>query len=92
MQRWEYKVVALRDQKYTAALNEFGLDGWELVNVVSEAVAAPGPEHSGAVPLPRVFGRLEEAADKLNKLGQPTRTQRFPVVRRRGCSGSSVDH
>ena len=69
MQRWEYKVVSLRDQQYTAALNEFGLDGWELVSVISEAVEARSPERSGAIPLPRVLGRFEEAAGKLNKLG-----------------------
>ena len=69
MQRWEYKVVSLRDQQYTAALNEFGLDGWELVSVVSEALEATSPKRSGAIPLPRALGRLEEAADKLNKLG-----------------------
>jgi hypothetical protein len=69
MQRWEYKVVSLRGQQYTAALNEFGLDGWELVSVVSEAVEAMSRERSGAIPLPRVLGRLNEAADKLNKLG-----------------------
>ena len=38
MRRWEYKVVSLRDQQYTAALNEFGRDGWELVSVLSETV------------------------------------------------------
>jgi hypothetical protein len=69
MQRWEYKVVALRDRQYTATLNEFGLDGWELVSVVSEAAEATSPERSAAIPLPRVLGRLEEAADRLNKLG-----------------------
>jgi hypothetical protein len=69
MQRWEYKVVSLRDQQYTAALNEFGLDGWELVSVLSEALEPTSPERSGGIPLPRVLGRLEEAAGKLNKLG-----------------------
>ena len=70
MQRWEYRVVSLRDQQYTAALNEFGREGWELVGVTSEAVAATSPERSGAgFPLPRAFGRLEGAADKLSKLG-----------------------
>ena len=68
MQRWEYKVVSLRDRQYTAALNEFGRDGWELVSVTSEAVEAASSERSGAIPLPRVLGRLEEAADKLTKL------------------------
>ena len=69
MQRWEYKVVSLRDRQYTAALNEFGRDGWELVSVASEAVEAASAERSTAIPLPRVLGRLEEAADKLTKLG-----------------------
>jgi hypothetical protein len=69
MQRWEYKVVSLRDRQYTAALNEFGRDGWELVNVISEAVEAASPERRGGIPMPRVLGRIEEAADKLNKLG-----------------------
>jgi hypothetical protein len=68
MQRWEYKVVSLRDKQYTAALNEFGREGWELVDVVTEAVAAP-PQKSGGFPRPRALGRLEEAADKLTKLG-----------------------
>jgi hypothetical protein len=69
MQRWEYRVVSLRDQHYTAALNEFGREGWELVGVTSEAVAATSPERAGAFPLPRALGRLEEAAGKLTKLG-----------------------
>jgi hypothetical protein len=69
MQRWEYRVVSLRDRQYTAALNEYGRDGWELVSVVSEAVTASTPERAKGLPLPRALGRLEEAADKFNKLG-----------------------
>lgn len=69
MQRWEYRVVSLRDQQYTAALNEFGQEGWELVSVISEEVAAASPERGAGFPLPRALGRLEEAADKLTKLG-----------------------
>lgn len=69
MQRWEYRVVSLRDRRYTVALNEFGRDGWELVSVTSEAVEATSPDRTGAIPLPRALGRLEEAADKLTKLG-----------------------
>jgi hypothetical protein len=79
MQRWEYKVVSLRDKKYTAALNQFGLDGWELVGVISEAVAATSPEASRGIPLPRVLGRLEEAADKLNKLGAADSDAEIPM-------------
>ena len=69
MQRWEYLVVVLRGQQYTAALNEYGRDGWELVSVVSEAVVPAAPERAKGLPLPRSLGRLEEAADKLTKLG-----------------------
>jgi hypothetical protein len=78
MQRWEYRVVSLRDQQYTAALNEFGLEGWELVSVTSEAIAATSPERSGAFPLPRSLGRLEEAADKLTKLGTSDPADELP--------------
>jgi hypothetical protein len=70
MQRWEYKVVSLKNRQYTSALNEFGREGWELVTVIAEDVpqtASPG--RRGGIPMPRVLGRIEEAADKLNKLG-----------------------
>jgi uncharacterized protein YbbK (DUF523 family) len=69
VERWEYLVVTLRRQQYTAALNEYGREGWELVSVVSEAVAAATPERAMGLPLPRALGRIEEAAGKLNKLG-----------------------
>ena len=69
MERWEYRVVSLRDRQYTAALNEFGREGWELVTVASETVAPASPKRSGALPMPRSLGRLEEAAGKLTKLG-----------------------
>ncbi len=83
MQRWEYKVVSLRDQQYTAALNEFGSDGWELVSVISEAVAAASPERRRGIPLPRAIGRIEEAADKLTKLGasEPAEEPAVPTSR-----------
>lgn len=68
MQRWEYWVVSLRGELYTAALNELGKEGWELVSVTSEAFAATAAKPSGAFPVPRTLGRLEEAADKLTKL------------------------
>jgi hypothetical protein len=93
MQRWEYKVVSLRDQQYTAALNEFGSEGWELVSVVSEPLAAASPEkRSGGFPMPRALGRLEGTADKLTKLGtsdsaeDPAATSRLLWVFRRPLS------
>jgi hypothetical protein len=70
VQRWEYVVVSLRDRRYTAGLNEYGRDGWELVSVVTESVPAAAPERAKGLPLPRALGRLEEAAGKLNRLGE----------------------
>jgi|SRR5262245_42236203 len=69
MQRWEYKVVSLQAGHYTAALNDYGREGWELVGVTSETREVPAPERRGTLPMPRAFGRLEDAAAKLNKLG-----------------------
>jgi hypothetical protein len=69
MQRWEYRVVSLRDGRYTEALNEYGRDGWELVSVAPGGNGAQVPDAGGALPVPRAFGRLEDAAAKLNKLG-----------------------
>lgn len=71
MQRWEYRVVALREGHYTETLNEYGRDGWELVSVASDVHEAPAaaPQRGGGIPVPRAFGRLEDAAAKLNKLG-----------------------
>lgn len=70
MERWEYRVVSLRNGTFTASLNEYGRDGWELVSVVSndEDVPAP-PAPRGGIPMPRAFGRLENAANTINKLG-----------------------
>ena len=80
MQCWEYRVVSLRDQQYTAALNEFGREGWELVSVTLEPVAAAtSPERSGAFPMPRDLGRLEEAAGKLTKLGASDPAEELPT-------------
>ena len=70
MQRWEYRVISLRNGRYTATLNEYGHDGWELVSVVSEPRDVPAPARSGGVPIPGAIGRLGEAADKLSKLGE----------------------
>jgi hypothetical protein len=69
VQRWEYWVVSLRGEQYTAALNELGSEGWELVTVVPEEIAPAAAKRDRTFPVPRTIGRLEEAADKLSKLG-----------------------
>jgi hypothetical protein len=75
MQRWEYRVVSLRDGHYTETLNEYGRDGWELVSVTSDVHEVPAPERGGTIPVPRALGRLEDAAAKLNKLGAADSTE-----------------
>jgi hypothetical protein len=62
MQRWEYKVVTLPGGRYTETLNDFGRDGWELVDVAPVVQSAPTRERGRSVPVPRAFGKLEEAA------------------------------
>jgi hypothetical protein len=70
MQRWEYRVVSLRAGSYTATLNEYGRDGWELVSVTPQPVEAPPPApETRGLPRPRALGRIEDAAAKLNTLG-----------------------
>ena len=70
MQRWEYRVVSLRAGTYTAALNAYGLEGWELISVTEGGQEAPPAEPAkSAIPLPRTLGRLEYAAARINKLG-----------------------
>jgi hypothetical protein len=75
MQRWEYRVVSLREGHYTETLNEYGRDGWELVSVAPDVHEVSAPRRGRAVPVPRAFGRLEDAAAKLNKLGAADSTE-----------------
>jgi hypothetical protein len=82
VQRWEYWVVSLRGQQYTTALNELGREGWELVSVASEPVAAKAPHSGRGFPMPRALGRLEEAADKLTKAAAPDAADDVPETSR----------
>src|SRR5437764_7775617 len=69
MQRWGYEVISLRHGRYTATLNEYGQEGWELISVVLDDRDVSTPEPGRAIPMPRAIGRLEDAAARLNKLG-----------------------
>jgi len=64
MQRWEYRVVSFRD-RFTDSLNEYGQEGWELVNVVPDTRAPVPP--SGGLPIP---GKLGDAASAVASFGE----------------------
>ncbi len=66
MDRWEYKVVSLKDGQYTEALNAYGRDGWELVDVASDVHVVAARESGWKVPMPRALGKLEDVAAKLS--------------------------
>jgi hypothetical protein len=80
MQRWEYRVVSLREGHYTEVLNQYGREGWELVSVTPD-VREPDPERGGrTIPVPRALGRLEDAAAKLNKIGADDSSESAPAT------------
>ena len=69
MQRWEYRVVSVPDGQYTATLNEYGLEGWELVTVAHDVRATPErAESGGGLPVPGTLGKLGKAASRLGEL------------------------
>jgi hypothetical protein len=70
MQRWEYRVVSFPAGGYTAALNDYARDGWELFAVTPDAPRAATPETGSKVPMPRMVGAIEDAASKLNQFGE----------------------
>jgi Domain of unknown function (DUF4177) len=70
MQRWEYRVISLRDGRYTSALNEYGDEGWELISVVHDPPQPEATGGRGGIPMPGTLGRLEDTASKLTKLGE----------------------
>jgi hypothetical protein len=97
MQYWEYRVVSFPAGGYTAALNEYGREGWELVTVTPDVPSAAPQEGGRSIPMPRMVGRLEDAAAQLNKLGDAVDPPPSPttgllwVLRRPVDDGGSDD-
>ncbi|HZQ82402.1 MAG TPA: hypothetical protein VFB25_10560 [Gaiellaceae bacterium] len=74
MQRWEYKVLSFDDGRYTARLNDYGRDGWELIAVVPDEPAAPTAEKGSRLPVPGTLGKIGEAASRIEEMtGDPAR-------------------
>jgi uncharacterized protein DUF4177 len=84
VQRFEYKVISLRDGGYTSTLNEYGSAGWELVSVVDDpAAGAPEKPKRGGLPMPRAFEAIEGAAERIGQATEPERTSTLLWVLRR---------
>jgi hypothetical protein len=71
MQRWEYRVVSFPEGQYTAMLNQYGAEGWELAGVAPDVRTAPTRKKGGGVPIPGL-GKLGDAAQAVSKLGGET--------------------
>jgi len=69
VQRWEYKVISLKDGRYTEALNEYGQSGWELVGIASDVHDQPVRQRGRGVPIPGALGKLEGAASRFAASG-----------------------
>jgi len=69
VQQWEFRVVSFPQGQYTAMLNQYGADGWELVTVAHDIRTVPERRDSGGLPMPSGLGRLGQAAEAVSKLG-----------------------
>jgi hypothetical protein len=67
VQRWEYRVVSVSDGKYTALLNDYAAEGWELQTVAHEVSVVPERREHG-LPTPPGFGKIGKVASKLSEL------------------------
>ncbi|HST17294.1 MAG TPA: hypothetical protein VLK36_06470 [Gaiellaceae bacterium] len=71
MQRFEFRIISLPPGQYTATLNEYGAEGWDLVTVAHDVRTVPAPrESSGGLPMPSGLGKLGQAAEAVSKLGE----------------------
>lgn len=67
MQRWEYRVVSVPHGRYTALLNEYAAEGWELQTVAHEINVAPERQER-RLPTPPGLGTIGKVASKLGEL------------------------
>ena len=69
-QRWEYRAVAFAEGQYTAMLNQYAAEGWELVAVAPDVRTVPQRKDGGGlgVPIPGL-GKLGQAAQAVSNLG-----------------------
>jgi hypothetical protein len=70
LQRWEYRVVTWPEGRYTAMLNEYGAEGWELLTVAHDIRTVPDRRDGGGLPVPPGLGKLGQAAQAVSRLGE----------------------
>jgi hypothetical protein len=70
VQRWEFRIISLPAGQYTATLNEYGAEGWDLVTVAHDVRTVPERRESGGLPMPPGLGKLGQAAEAVSKLGE----------------------
>ena len=77
-----------------AALNEYAREGWELFAVTPDVPHVAAPESGSKLPMPRMVGAFEDAAAKLNQLGEaPPSAPTTPLlwVLRRAVDDDAAD-
>ncbi len=70
VQRWEFRIVSLPPGQYTATLNEYGAEGWDLVTVAHDVRTVPERREGGGLPMPPGLGKLGQAAEAMSRLGE----------------------
>jgi hypothetical protein len=79
VQRFEFRIISLPPGQYTATLNEYGADGWDLVTVAHDIRTVPERKDSGSgLPMPPGLGKLGQAAEAVSKFGESSDTSNEP--------------
>jgi hypothetical protein len=72
VQRFEFRIISVPAGHYTATLNEYGAEGWDLVTVAHDVRVVPERKDgsgSGGLPVPGL-GKLGQAAEAMSRLGE----------------------
>ena len=63
--------MSLPPGQYTATLNEYGADGWDLVTVAHDVRTVPERRDTGSgLPMPPGLGKLGQAAEAMSRFGE----------------------
>jgi hypothetical protein len=70
VQRFEFRIISVPAGQYTATLNEYGAEGWDLVTVAHDVRTIPARRESGGGLPVSGLGKLGQAAEAMSKLGE----------------------